>query len=564
MGFCTSTGLLPPGVSTVTDQDWEGLCLAQTRLKAARGHIFLHPAARFLNPSGETRPQECFQQGLYDQVQTPTLLPRGSRNEHHVVPGREHRPRPCESCPGHRKRLRWAAESRGCAPLDHGDPGEAPAGGRACGQRGPGPGGQLPELVPAGRTGAESKGGGEPAGHGGRLRHGGPGERAARGAAVRGATGRTPVAAHLLNQRPAGARARRAAEPVGMGAAAAGAAARAAGPGLALEPLLCAVARAGPLGAPHVLARGGAPAIAAGHWRTRGCGEGFGQHPQRVLFHRAALHGSPPRSFQPHGSLSGTLPPARGSCDGLQEPLEEEDDEKEPNSPLMVPAADVLNHLANHNANLEYSPNCLRMVATQPIPKGHEIFNTYGQMANWQLIHMYGFTEPYPDNTDDTADIQMVTVREAALQGTKVEAERLLLYERWDFLCKLEMVGEEGAFVIGREEVLTEEELAMTLKVLCMPAEEFREFKDQDGWGDDKREEDSLTITNIPKLKASWRQLLRDSVLLTLQTYATDLKTEQDLLSSKEVYATLSWREQQALQECPREELSAKLVHVDA
>ncbi|XP_059988061.1 N-lysine methyltransferase SETD6 isoform X3 [Lagenorhynchus albirostris] len=343
-------------------------------------------------------------------------------------------------------------------------------------------------------------------------------------------------------------RARRAAEPVGMGAAAAGAAARAAGPGLALEPLLCAVARAGPLGAPHVLARGGAPAIAAGHRRTRGCGEGFGQHPQRVLFHRAALHGSPPRSFQPQGSLSGALPPARGSCDGLQEPLEEEDDEKEPNSPLMVPAADVLNHLANHNANLEYSPNCLRMVATQPIPKGHEIFNTYGQMANWQLIHMYGFTEPYPDNTDDTADIQMVTVREAALQGTKVEAERLLLYERWDFLCKLEMVGEEGAFVIGREEVLTEEELAMTLKVLCMPAEEFREFKDQDGWGDDKREEDSLTITNIPKLKASWRQLLRDSVLLTLQTYATDLKTEQDLLNSKEVYATLSWREQQALQ----------------
>ncbi|XP_059988064.1 N-lysine methyltransferase SETD6 isoform X5 [Lagenorhynchus albirostris] len=305
-------------------------------------------------------------------------------------------------------------------------------------------------------------------------------------------------------------RARRAAEPVGMGAAAAGAAARAAGPGLALEPLLCAVARAGPLGAPHVLARGGAPAIAAGHRRTRGCGEGFGQHPQRVLFHRAALHGSPPRSFQPQGSLSGALPPARGSCDGLQ--------------------------------------NCLRMVATQPIPKGHEIFNTYGQMANWQLIHMYGFTEPYPDNTDDTADIQMVTVREAALQGTKVEAERLLLYERWDFLCKLEMVGEEGAFVIGREEVLTEEELAMTLKVLCMPAEEFREFKDQDGWGDDKREEDSLTITNIPKLKASWRQLLRDSVLLTLQTYATDLKTEQDLLNSKEVYATLSWREQQALQ----------------
>lgn len=186
------------------------------------------------------------------------------------------------------------------------------------------------------------------------------------------------------------------------------------------------------------------------------------------------------------------------------------------------------------------------MVATQPIPKGHEIFNTYGQMANWQLMHMYGFVEPYPDNTNDTADIQMVTVREAALRGAKGEAERLQLHERWDYLCKLEMVGEEGAFVIGREEVLTEEELTTTLKVLCMSAEEFRELEEQDGWGDEG--EDSLTITNIPRLRESWRRLLRDSVLLTLQAYATDLKAEQDVLSNEAAYSKLSWREQAALQ----------------
>ncbi|XP_072492737.1 N-lysine methyltransferase SETD6 isoform X5 [Notamacropus eugenii] len=124
----------------------------------------------------------------------------------------------------------------------------------------------------------------------------------------------------------------------------------------------------------------------------------------------------------------------------FQEPVEEED-EKEPSPPMMVPAADILNHVANHNANLEYSPEFLRMVATQPIPKGQEIFNTYGQMANWQLVHMYGFAEPYPANTDDTADIQMATVRAAALQGVTTEAERCLMCERWDFLCQLEMVG---------------------------------------------------------------------------------------------------------------------------
>ncbi|XP_067408867.1 N-lysine methyltransferase SETD6 isoform X2 [Emydura macquarii macquarii] len=151
----------------------------------------------------------------------------------------------------------------------------------------------------------------------------------------------------------------------------------------------------------------------------------------------------------------------------FQEPLDEEDeDEKEPNPPMMVPMADILNHVANHNANLEYSQECLKMVTTQPICKDQEIFNTYGQMANWQLMHMYGFAEPYPGNTDDTADIQMVTVRRAALQGARTEAEQQLVSEQWDFLCQLEMVGEEGAFVIGWEEVLTEEELSMTLKGL--------------------------------------------------------------------------------------------------
>lgn len=82
-----------------------------------------------------------------------------------------------------------------------------------------------------------------------------------------------------------------------------------------------------------------------------------------------------------------------------------------------------------------------------------------------------------------------------------------------------------------------------------MPAEEFREFKDRDGQGNDEREEeDTLTLENISKLKAPWKELLRDSVVLTLQTYATDLQSEQDLLSNEELYTQLSWREQRALQ----------------
>lgn len=34
---------------------------------------------------------------------------------------------------------------------------------------------------------------------------------------------------------------------------------------------------------------------------------------------------------------------------------EDEDEEKPPNPPMMVPMADMLNHVSNHNANLEFT-----------------------------------------------------------------------------------------------------------------------------------------------------------------------------------------------------------------
>lgn len=57
------------------------------------------------------------------------------------------------------------------------------------------------------------------------------------------------------------------------------------------------------------------------------------------------------------------------------------------------------------------------MVSVRRIARGEEVFNTYGEMANWQLLHMYGFAEPYPSNSNDTADIPMSNVYKAGVQG---------------------------------------------------------------------------------------------------------------------------------------------------
>ena len=51
----------PASTSAVRDLRGKALCLAQTTLKAAKGHAFMHPTARFLNPAADTWPQRCFQ-----------------------------------------------------------------------------------------------------------------------------------------------------------------------------------------------------------------------------------------------------------------------------------------------------------------------------------------------------------------------------------------------------------------------------------------------------------------------------------------------------------------------
>ena len=50
---------------------------------------------------------------------------------------------------------------------------------------------------------------------------------------------------------------------------------------------------------------------------------------------------------------------------------EDDDDEDEDNdaAPAMVPMADILNHISNNNAHLEFGAQTLTMVATQDIPK---------------------------------------------------------------------------------------------------------------------------------------------------------------------------------------------------
>uniref|UniRef100_A0A3Q4BU78 N-lysine methyltransferase SETD6 n=1 Tax=Mola mola TaxID=94237 RepID=A0A3Q4BU78_MOLML len=241
----------------------------------------------------------------------------------------------------------------------------------------------------------------------------------------------------------------------------------------------------------------------------------------------------------------------------FQEPQEGEDDDEEEaaSPPMMVPMADMLNHVSNHNANLEFTPDCLKMVSVRPIQKGEEVFNTYGEMANWQLLHMYGFTEPYRSNSNDTADIPVANLYRVATQGIQSDLDRQLMEEQWEVLC--EMMQDKAAFVFGKQGCLTDTELHTVLKVLCMSKEEFSEFKENEGWEEDDEDEDKISLVfsneGLPGLKASWKWLIHEAARLTVRSYGDDEgKTEGEgsdwALNDQATLAGLNSRQQNALQ----------------
>ncbi|KAG8012894.1 N-lysine methyltransferase setd6 [Nibea albiflora] len=246
----------------------------------------------------------------------------------------------------------------------------------------------------------------------------------------------------------------------------------------------------------------------------------------------------------------------------FQEPQEEDDDEEDeddeeeedaPNPPMMVPMADMLNHVSNHNANLEFTPDSLKMVCVRPIRKGEEVFNTYGQMANWQLLHMYGFVEPYQRNSNDTADIPIRNLYEIATQGVQSDLDQQLLEEQWEMAC--EMLQEKAAFVFGKQGCLTDVELHTTLKVISMSEKEFSEFKDNEGWEEDEEDDEKISWAfsneGLPVLKASWKGLIRETARLTTRSYRDgdeDVDADQALMEDEAAIAALSSRQQRALQ----------------
>ncbi|KAF9289821.1 hypothetical protein BGZ68_008544 [Mortierella alpina] len=175
------------------------------------------------------------------------------------------------------------------------------------------------------------------------------------------------------------------------------------------------------------------------------------------IFHRM---GSLIMAYAFHDTL-----PGQDEDEDMDDDEDDEDEEEEKVTVSMVPMADMLNHKTGYNnARLFHEKDCLRMVAIKSIKSGQQIYNTYGDLCNADLLRKYGFVDvPNPHNIAEISGESVVA--KCAVGDDKDKDEKV----EW----LLEHDGLEDFFILEAGDEIPEE-LVGCIKILMMPIDEFR------------------------------------------------------------------------------------------
>ncbi|KAG9020205.1 hypothetical protein FS842_007516 [Serendipita sp. 407] len=169
----------------------------------------------------------------------------------------------------------------------------------------------------------------------------------------------------------------------------------------------------------------------------------------------------------------------------------------------MVPMADILNaRYGCNNAKLFYEKEHLRMVAVRDISAGEQIWNTYGDPPNADLLRRYGYIDLIPvhaqaqsnegyesfpyENPADEVEIRADLVFDVCAPGTP-ESKKTEKIEVWLNL------GGDDTFVIDRKDGTCKLMLGM-IRYLSMTPQEVEEAIEKDKLPKGKPTGDTLKL----------------------------------------------------------------------
>ncbi|KAJ2917758.1 hypothetical protein MD484_g2656, partial [Candolleomyces efflorescens] len=130
--------------------------------------------------------------------------------------------------------------------------------------------------------------------------------------------------------------------------------------------------------------------------------------------------------------------------DNEDDDREDDDDGHDSSDTAMVPMADMLNaRYGSENAKLFHEKDELKMIATKPIKSGEQIWNTYGDLPNSELLRRYGHVDILPlPNGEKGNPGDVVEIRADAVVNAISEAHSNLTTE--SFTERIDWWLEEG------------------------------------------------------------------------------------------------------------------------
>lgn len=229
-------------------------------------------------------------------------------------------------------------------------------------------------------------------------------------------------------------------------------------------------------------------------------------------FHRM---GSLIMAYSFDAPLTTTSAHSQSDSDPEDDGSEEEEEKFEK---VMCPLSDLLNSdTALNNARLFYHATSLLMKSTKPIGKGDQIYNTYGDLPNSDLLRRYGYVQlPNPHDLLELPGDLITSI------CTLSEVDKL---ERVDWLLDVEVL--DDSFDLDHSGIVPNE-LLSTVLVLGMTTPEFDTLR-KSGKG--------------PPMRGLKSEVIQPQVLKILAMrkaqYKTSIQEDEVLLQSAELPVNL-------------------------
>ncbi|KAJ7162078.1 SET domain-containing protein [Mycena filopes] len=212
--------------------------------------------------------------------------------------------------------------------------------------------------------------------------------------------------------------------------------------------------------------------------------------------------------------VDGAQEDAESAHGGDSEHAEEDDEEEEPSGVSMVPLADMMNaQYGSENAKLFYEKDDLRMVSTKPIKAGEQIWNTYGDLPNAELLRRYGHVDVLPLPNGDLGNPGDVVEISADLAVAAVQTDEATTKERIDWW--LEQGGDD--VVVLESDLEVPLALVSLIRLLRLTADEWEKTVAKDKVPKPKLDDEVLNVVRTVlehRLKAYPTTLEDDLVLL--------------------------------------------------